>query len=269
MSVIQLRQSNSLPAIAWEKLPDDFVLPDDPVESNLQPLLASALRESLALAGLILESMLIASNFGICATVGGKTVVKAPDWVYIPSVDPLALGETRRSYTPHAQGAVPDIVLEFISETEGEEYSTNSDYPYGKFYFYDCILQVPVYGVFKPKTGELDVYRLGSEKYEQQLSDGNNHFWVEEIGLFLGVWWGKREEVTAHWLRWWDRSGNLLLWGNELVAQERQRLERVNQQLERESQRAEHVQLALEQERISRQRLAEKLQELGIDPKNL
>lgn len=77
MIVLQLCQSNSLPPITWEKLPDDFILPDEPVENNLQPLLAAALRESLELAGLILESMLIASNFGICATVGDKTVVKA------------------------------------------------------------------------------------------------------------------------------------------------------------------------------------------------
>jgi len=53
-----------LPKVTWEKLPDDFILPDEPVDSNLQPLLAAALRESLELAGLILESMLIASNFG-------------------------------------------------------------------------------------------------------------------------------------------------------------------------------------------------------------
>lgn len=46
-----------LPKITWEKLPDDFVLPDDPVDNNLQPLLAEALRESLELAGLFSESI--------------------------------------------------------------------------------------------------------------------------------------------------------------------------------------------------------------------
>jgi hypothetical protein len=51
---------NVLPPITWEKLPDDFVLPDEPVEGNLQPLLASALRESLELAGFIDQLRLIA-----------------------------------------------------------------------------------------------------------------------------------------------------------------------------------------------------------------
>lgn len=38
--------------IVWEKLPADFVLPDDPVENINQPLLAAALTEALDLAGL-------------------------------------------------------------------------------------------------------------------------------------------------------------------------------------------------------------------------
>ena len=67
--------------ITWEKLPDDFKLPDDPVENIDQPLLATALREALDLAAFILASRLIASNFKLCAKVNDKTVVKAPGWV--------------------------------------------------------------------------------------------------------------------------------------------------------------------------------------------
>ena len=248
MTAMQLLQSNSLPTITWEKLPDDFILPDEPVDNNLQPLLAAALRESLELAGLILESMLIASNFGLCATVKTQTVVKAPDWVYIPSVKPIPSGTIRRSYTPHIEGEIPTIVLEFISETEEGEYSINPHYPYGKWYFYEQILQVPVYGIFQPKTGELEIYRLNQGRYEQQKTNENNRYWIAEINLFLGVWQGKKAEVTAYWLRWWDKSGNLLLWGSERVAQ---------------------TEYQLEQERMLRQKLAEKLRELGVEPETL
>jgi hypothetical protein len=273
MTAIQIRQSKPSPLITWEKLPSDFILPDEPVESNLQPLLAAALRESLELAGLILAANLIASNFGICATVAGKTVVKAPDWVYVRSVQPLPEGEIRRSYTPHLEGDVPTIVMEFISETEGSEYSINPHYPYGKWYFYEQILQVPLYIVFHPKTVELEVYRLGANKYEQQSPDEHNRYWIEELSLFLGVMRGKKAEMTTDWLRWWDKSGNLLLWGSEQleadrqqIEQERQRAEQERQRAEQERQRAEDAEVALEQERNSNQRLAEKLRELGIDP---
>jgi hypothetical protein len=36
--------------ITWEKLPDDYKLPDDPVDNINQPALAAALTESLQLA---------------------------------------------------------------------------------------------------------------------------------------------------------------------------------------------------------------------------
>ena len=247
-----LTAKHDLPKITWEKLPDDFVLPDDPVDNNLQPLLAEALRESLELAGLFLESMLIATNFGICATVADKTVVKAPDWVYVTNVKPLAEGEIRRSYTPKLEGDVPLMVLEFISETEGTEYSINPHYPYGKWYFYERILQVPFYGIFHHKTRTLDLFRLTNGRYETQPTDENQRFWIPEMSLFLGVWDGKRSQVSTSWLRWWDSSGNLLLWGNEIIEQERQRVEQ-------ERQRAEQAEARLQQ-------LVDRLQELGIDP---
>jgi hypothetical protein len=189
------RYSLVLPCIKWEKLPEDFILPDDPVESKLQPLLAAALRGSLELACLILESMIIASNFRICANVNDKTVVKAPDWVYIPSAYPIKSGEIRRSYTPHAEGKNAKIVMEFISATDGTEYSIAPHYPYGKWYFYEQILN------FHPYTGVLEVYDLIDDGYQIQKPDQNQRYWIESIGLFLGLWIGKKAEQHSFWLR--------------------------------------------------------------------
>lgn len=265
MATLILHPSEQLSPITWEKLPSDFFLPDDPVESNLQPLLAAALRESLELAGLILESMLIASNFGICATVGDKTVVKAPDWVYIPSVKPIGEGKIRRSYTPIAEGDIPYLVMEFISETDGEEYSMKLDYPYGKWCFYERILQVPIYVIFQPKTGQLQVHRLINGKYELQKPQESDRYWLEEMKLYLGLWHGKKAEVTTNWLRWWDESGNLLGWGSELLEEERQRTEEAQQQAQQERQRAEQAEKQTQQERQRAEELANRLREMGID----
>jgi hypothetical protein len=44
MTAVKLHDPKTLPKITWEELPEDFILPDEPVESNLQPLLAAALR---------------------------------------------------------------------------------------------------------------------------------------------------------------------------------------------------------------------------------
>ncbi len=45
--------------------------------------------------------------------------------------------------------------------------------------------------------------------------------------------------------------------------------EQERQRAEQEKQRAEQAELELEQERISRQRLVQKLKELGVNPENL
>lgn len=46
--------------------------------------LAAALTDALGAAGRIQPEMLIGSNFGLVATVNKKTIVKAPDWFYVP-----------------------------------------------------------------------------------------------------------------------------------------------------------------------------------------
>ena len=61
--------SNANYKITWEKLPDDFVLDDEPVDNINQPSLAAALTESLQIAGKLPANALTTSNYGICATV--------------------------------------------------------------------------------------------------------------------------------------------------------------------------------------------------------
>lgn len=217
--------------ITWEKLPDDYVLDDDPVDNINQPLLAAALTESLELAVRLPSNGLTITNYGICATLNNKIVVKAPDWGFIPSIR-VPREEVKRSYTPQLQGDFPVIVMEFISDTEGGEYSSKPTYPPGKWFYYEQVLKVPNYVIFEPETGVLEVYQLdNSEQYQLQVSDKNNRYLIAEMNLFLGIWQGSRENRTGYWLRWWDERGELLLWGSELAAKERQWAERLAAQL--------------------------------------
>lgn len=62
---------------------------------------------------------------------------------------------------------------------------------------------------------------------------------------------GEKAEMTAYWLRWWDQSGNLLLWGSERIEQERER--------------AEQAELRAEGEKARADRLAAQLKAMGID----
>ncbi|MGF1537966.1 MAG: Uma2 family endonuclease [Elainellaceae cyanobacterium] len=229
----------------WERLPDDFLLPDDPVDNVNQPALAAALTDSLNQAGRLGDRAFTMTNYGICATVNDRTVVKAPDWAYVASIK-VPREDIERSYTPHLQGEVPAIALEFLSETAGEEYSIKPTHPPGKWFFYESVLQVPYYGVFEPSSGGLEVYQLGEAgRYTVQIMAENGKYWIASMQLFLGVWQGTRENRTGYWLRWWDAQGQLLLWGTERAEQEAQRAEQ-------EAQRAE--------------RLRAQLRAAGIDP---
>ncbi|MDB9375668.1 Uma2 family endonuclease [Nodularia sphaerocarpa] len=211
--------------ISWEALPDDFQLEDEPVENTGQPILAGALRESLEISGFIQPQMLIASNFGLCATVNGQLILKAPDWLYVPSVNQVL--SDRKSYTPNLQGDVPAVVMEFLSDTEGEEYSVKRTYPPGKWFFYEQILQVPVYVIFDPNGGLLEFYHLENGRYELKQPDENGRHWIPAMNLFLGTWQGIKEARTGYWLRWWDQEDNLLPWAVEVIEQERQEKERL------------------------------------------
>ncbi|NCJ05392.1 Uma2 family endonuclease [Synechococcales cyanobacterium C] len=257
--------STTQPVVTWEKLPDDFVLPDDPVDNILQPTLAAALTESLVLAGKLPETALTSTNYGICATVDGKMVVKAPDWAYIPSIRVPRL-EVHRSYTPKLQGDLPLIVMEFLSDKDGSEYSIKPTYPPGKWFFYERVLQVPYYAIFDLATGSLELYKLeASEQYQLLSPDAQHRYWLPEMNLALGIWSGLREHRPGSWLRWWDASGSLLPWGIEKVEQERQRAEQEHQRAEQERQRAEQEHQRAEQERQRAERLVAQLRAAGLD----
>ncbi len=248
------------PTITWDKLPENFKLEEEPVENTGQPLIAGALREPLELMGYIKPEMLIGGNLGICATVNNELEIKAPDWFYVNSIQQLASGvdgisnriNDRKSYTPNLEGETPVIVMEFLSDKEGEEYSVKRIHPVGKWFFYEQILKVLTYAIFSGETGLLEVYRLQEQRYELELPNFEGRHWIAEMGLFLGTWRGEKSGRFGYWLRWWDEGGNLLLWGVERLEEERQRVEQ-------ERQRAEG-------ERLRADKLAAYLRSQGINP---
>ncbi len=253
--VLQIPSSKTEPTVTWESLPADYVLPDDPVENIQQPPLAAALTDALGANGRIQPEMLIGSNFGLVATVKKKIVVKAPDWFYVPQVQPVTEGIIRRSYTPNLEGAPVAVVMEFLSQEEGGELSVRSTPPYGKLYFYEHILQVPTYVTYDPYEPSLEVRCLNNGCYAVQAVNAEGRVWIPELELSLGIWSGERLRQTMNWLRWWDSTGNLLLWSAEQAQQERQRAEEERQRAEQERKRAEVF--------------AAKLRELGVEPDQL
>ena len=224
-----IAQLESSPDIVWEKLPEDFILPDNPVDNINQPALAAALTESLSLAGYLSKTAITTTNYGICVKYKGKTVVKAPDWCWVPAIS-VPKAEVERSYTPVLEGDLPLVVMEFLFATEGGEYSIKSSYPPGKLFFYEQILKVENYIIFSLETGAIDYYRLSEDgRYESQEPNDKGRYWLPGANLFLGVWEGDRQDRSGLWLRWWDEDEQMLLWGAEQIQQERERADKAEQ----------------------------------------
>jgi Uma2 family endonuclease len=246
------------PIVTWDILPDTYVLPDDPVENIQQPRLAAGLNDALGNNDRLPPNCLTASNFALVATVNQKTIVKAPDWLYVPKIDsPRSTPRIRRSYTPWAEGTPVAIVMEFLSEADNGEHSARSIPPYGKLYFYEQILKVPTYVIFDPEDAELEVRQLVQGRYQITPKDENDRVWIPELELFLGVWSGEREQVYAHWLRWWS---------SEHAEQQRLRAEEERLRAEEERVRADSATQRATAVEEERDRLVAKLRELGIDP---
>lgn len=148
-----------------------------------------------------------------------------------------------RSYFVWQIGKPPEVAIEIVSNTVGNELGSKlQDYARARVAYY--VVFDPLQFLDEPV---LRVYELQGSRY-RLLDD----YWMEQIELGLTLWEGTFEGKHYTWLRWCDRSNNMLLTGDERAEQERQRAEQERQRAEQEHQRAE--------------RLAELLRARGINP---
>ncbi len=165
--------------------------------------------------------------------------------------------KVHRSYFVWMFGKAPDIVIEMVSNREGQEAGR-------KLQIY-ARMHVPYYVIFDPQkqlgNEILRIYELRGLGYTPMTEN-----WLAEVGIGLTLWHGVYENKEDTWLRWCDREGNLILTGGERAKQEHQRAEQEHQRAEQEHQRAEQERQRAEQERQRAERLAEQLRVLGINP---
>lgn len=127
-----------------------------------------------------------------------------------------------RAYFTWEFGKPPDVVIEIVSNREGNELGSKlRDY---------ARIRVSYYIVFDPlqQLGEtlMRVYELQGNSYEEM-----SQTWLEKVGLGLALWEGEFESKQATWLRWCDQQGKVVPTGAERAEQEHQRAEQFAQQL--------------------------------------
>jgi len=184
---------------------------------------------------------------------------EAPDWFYVPNVPPTIDGKLRRSYVMWQEFVAPLIVLEFVSGNGAEErdktpllrWGQQETKP-GKFWIYENASRPAFYGIYEVTKGSVELYHLIENRYQLVPANERAHYPIAQLGVELGIWQGRYQNVELPWLRWWDSQGNLLLSGAERAQQERQRADR-------EQERAQQAEDQLEQ-------LRAQLRAAGIKP---
>ncbi|HRQ41491.1 MAG TPA: Uma2 family endonuclease [Chloroflexota bacterium] len=162
------------------------------------------------------------ANVGMFYTVNAQAIM--PDVLVSLGVElPADLWEKKhRSYFIWEYGKPPDVVVEIVSNRQGGEL-TRKKQLYAE-------LGIAYYIVYDPglHLSETSLYvfeRRGAEYVQTRKT------WLPKLGLGVQLWEGVYEEQTAVWLRWCDQEGNLIPTGAEAVEQERNRAEKLAEQL--------------------------------------
>ncbi|WP_414542370.1 Uma2 family endonuclease [Nostoc sp. CCY0012] len=233
---------------------DDFYIPDanqliteddTPVDNfasaKQQRLLVGSLYSSLQNQILLAEA-----NVGIYYTDLQPAIV--PD-VFLSldvQVPQNWWEKNNRCYMVWRFGKPPEVVLEIVSNKEGDELGK-------KLRIYEQ-MRASYYIVYDPtqQLGEkiLRVYELRGRRYFE-----TSETWLEQVGLGITLWSGEFEGRQDTWLRWCYQDKTVLPTGDERAEQEHQRAEQEHQRAEQAEQRA--------------QLLAERLKAMGIDPDTL
>ncbi|MEH2351980.1 Uma2 family endonuclease [Nostoc sp.] len=240
---------------------DDYYVPDanqlvteddTPVDNfaseKQQRLLVGSLYSSLQP-----QTFLAAANVGIYHTDGQPAIV--PD-VFLSldvQVPENWWEKQNRCYMVWRFGKPPEVVLEIVSNKEGDELGK-------KLKIYEQ-MRASYYIVYDPnqQLGEkvLRIYELRGTRYFE-----TSEIWLEQVGLGVTLWEGKFEDRQDTWLRWCYQDGNVLSTGDERAEQERERAEQERQRAEQERERAEQAEQRT-------QLLADRLRAMGVDPDTL
>lgn len=240
-----------------EDLPTMYELPSEEVgdaglPDQYHPIQAQLLEQTFQPATYSPEEVFSAMDLNLYYDVENTNRYKRPDWFGVVGVSRLyKQRELRMSYVVWQEEVNPFMVVELLSpSTQREdlgETSRQENEPPTKWQVYEQILGVPYYIIYEREKNFFRAFQLAENGY-QEVEIKNKELWLEELGLGLRLWQGSYKGVERLWLRFYDRSGNLIPTEAE--------------ETERERQEKEQAQTALEA-------LKDRLIAMGLDPDNL
>jgi Uma2 family endonuclease len=114
-------------------------------------------------------------------------------------------------------GQYPDLIIELLSESTAK---TDKNL---KKELYQNRFRTPEYFLFSPDTLEFEGYHLVDQTYQEIMQNQAGWLWSSVLGLYLGVQDGR--------LRYFTKSGELVLTPEEAAEQAERRADRLAAQL--------------------------------------
>ena len=208
-----------------------LVIEDDTPVDNLQSEKQQRLLvEPLYSSKVLLPPFLATANVGLFYKLKGEPIV--PDVMLslgVQCADDFSKKQNR-SYFVWEFGKVPEVCIEIVSNSKGNELdSKKADYArIGIAYYvvFDPLEQLQQETELNGKL--LNVWILTAGEYMEMTVP----FWLQTIGLGLTLWEGQFEEaVTRLWLRWCDRDGHVIPTGAERADEAELRAKRLADRL--------------------------------------
>jgi Putative restriction endonuclease len=256
-------------------LPTAEELPDSdgkPVDSELQELIPGLLKAILIDLWDDRPNWLFSIDMGFYYHPDKPAI--APDGFLALGVEEIEDECLRSSYVLWDEKVIPLFALEIVSKTPGKEQTK-------KFEIYQSIgiLYYLVYAPLRKRKARFQLYKLIDGDYVLQ-SDGQQPYWMPEIGLAIGSEQWLYHRSQREWLFWYNQNNlryptptERAKAASEQAKAASEQAKAASEQAKAESQRAQAesqranlaiaAQAAAEQENMA---LRQRLRELGIDP---
>jgi len=157
---------------------------------------------------------------------------RGPDVFWVTGIDEP--GRLRRAWISWLEGGrLPDLIVELLSPS-----TAHIDRGVKKE-LYARVFRTSEYYMYDPDTRKLEGFWLAGGAYQPMAPGDQGRLWSRQLGLFLGLWHGFREDKEADWVRLYHPDGSLVPTQGERAEAERQRAEAEHQRAEAERQRAD------------------------------
>ena len=141
---------------------------------------------------------------------------RGPDVFWVTGIDEP--GRLRRAWISWLEGGrLPDLIVELLSPSTAHIDRTVKKELYAR------VFRTSEYYMYEPETRKLEGFWLASGTYQPMAPGDQGRLWSRQLGLFLGLWHGFREDKEADWVRLYRPDGTLVPAQKEQAEAERQR----------------------------------------------